>query len=50
MNRLQKLLTESDYLLMKKALHLYKDGVVEESTLLDTIATMISITQFETYK
>ena len=50
MNRLQKLLTESDYLLMKKALQLYKQGVVEESTLLDTIATMINLTQFETYK
>ena len=50
MNRLQKLLTESDYLMMKKALHLYKEGFVQESTLLDTIATMITLTQFETYK
>ena len=50
MNRLQKLLTESDYLLLEKALHLYKKGDVRESTLKDTIATMISLTQFETYK
>jgi len=50
MNRLQKLLTDSDYFLLEKALHLYKDGSVEESTLKDTIATMISLTQLPYYK
>lgn len=50
MNRLQKLLSESDYLLLEKALHLYKSGDVEEATIKDTIATMISLTQLNTYK
>ena len=49
MNRLQKLLCESDYRLLVQVTKLYKSGDVSQETFLDTIATMISLTQLETY-
>lgn len=49
MNRLQKLLKETDYDLLVTVTRLYKSGDVSQETFLDTIATMISLTQLETY-
>lgn len=49
MNRLQKLLTESDYNLLVHVTKLYKSGDVSEATYLDTIATMIEITKLKHY-
>ena len=49
MNRLQKLLTESDYNSLVHVTRLYKSGDVSEATYLDTIATMIEITKLKHY-
>jgi len=49
MNRLQKLLIESDYKLLEHVTRLYKSGDVSEETYLDTIATMIELTHLKTY-
>lgn len=49
MNRLQKLLTESDYNLLVHVTRLYKSGDVSEATYLDTIATMMQITKLKHY-
>ena len=49
MNRLQKLLKESDYNLLVHVTKLYKSGDVSEATYLDTIATMMQITKLKHY-